>query len=202
MTETDTVAPTGPQPGQTSSANTTATEVMKNATLPSPGTSTGGPITTVYGKKSPAVWASRGWVADAAGVPNITSVKVVAEVQKMVNADLANAEADIVKNDKAIATWEPEGWLPGAGTGTPATGATAGTPGTFTPAGADPPADVAAMTALTASPTTAWASGEYVQTATAGTAGEAYWDGAAWQPGKAVLVSLAAVTPDSVESAP
>src|SRR4030095_2602093 len=43
-----------------------------------------------------------------------------------------------------------------------ATGATAGSPGTFTPAGADAPANLAAMTGITASPTTAGNTGPYV----------------------------------------
>jgi hypothetical protein len=67
----------------------------------------------------------------------------------------------------------------------PATGATAGTPGTFTPAGSQTPANVAALTGLTASPATAWATGQYVQTATPLAAGQGFWDGAAWVAGKA-----------------
>src|SRR4029453_13928212 len=47
----------------------------------------------------------------------------------------------------------------------PATGATAGTPGTWTPAGSTPPADAAALIAGTpntvvASPATAWTTGD------------------------------------------
>ena len=67
----------------------------------------------------------------------------------------------------------------------PATGATAGSPGTFTPAGCVTPANVAALTGLTASPATAWTTGQYVQTATAGTAGRGYWNGTAWTQGTA-----------------
>jgi hypothetical protein len=72
-----------------------------------------------------------------------------------------------------------------SGGGAAATGATAGTPGTWTPSGATPPATAAAAGSVTASPDTAWATGEYVQGATAGTAGEMYWDGSAWTAGKA-----------------
>jgi hypothetical protein len=70
---------------------------------------------------------------------------------------------------------------------TPATGAAAGTPGTWTPAGADPPADVAALQAssITASPATPWTTGQYVQTATAGAAGQACWTGSGWVGGAA-----------------
>ena len=65
-----------------------------------------------------------------------------------------------------------------------ATGATAGTPGTFTPAGSTPPADAAAMTGITASPATAWTTGQYVS---AGDASQHHWDGAAWATGAAAL---------------
>jgi len=66
-----------------------------------------------------------------------------------------------------------------------ATGATAGIPGTFTPSGSTPPASPAAMTGLTASPNTAWTTGQYVQTGTAGAAGRSYWNGTAWTQGAA-----------------
>jgi hypothetical protein len=71
--------------------------------------------------------------------------------------------------------WAALGW-----TSTPATGATAGSPGSWTPAGALPAASVAACTGLTASPTTAWTAAQYVQTETPGHAGRAVWDGTAW----------------------
>ena len=69
-------------------------------------------------------------------------------------------------------------------------GATAGTPGTFTPLGVTPPASVAALQsaspAIVASPAAVWTVGQYVQTATAGVAGQASWDGAAWIAGPAI----------------
>jgi hypothetical protein len=70
---------------------------------------------------------------------------------------------------------------------TAATGATAGTPGTFTPADSTAPANAAGATAagLTASPTTAWTTGQYVQGSTAGAGGEFYWDGDSWEAGRA-----------------
>jgi hypothetical protein len=64
----------------------------------------------------------------------------------------------------------------------PATGATAGTPGTFTPAGCVIPATLAAMTGLAATPATAWTTGESV---VLGDASEASWDGTAWIAGPA-----------------
>jgi len=73
---------------------------------------------------------------------------------------------------------------------TPATGATSGTPGTWTPAGSTPPATVSDLISgtpntIVASPTTAWATGDYVQTRTSGVAGQGYWNGTAWVSGVA-----------------
>jgi hypothetical protein len=60
-----------------------------------------------------------------------------------------------------------------------ATGATAGTPGQWTPSGAVAPADT---TGITASPATAWSTGQYV---TLSNGDHTYWDGTAWQDGEA-----------------
>lgn len=70
----------------------------------------------------------------------------------------------------------------GTVSGTPATGATAGTPGSFTPSGSTTPANLAAMSSVTASPATAWTTGKYV---VLGDATEAYWNGTAWVSGRA-----------------
>ncbi len=72
------------------------------------------------------------------------------------------------------------------GGGTAATGATAGTPGTWTPSGSNPPADVSALQAggVVASPGTAWTTGQYVQTGTAGPSGQAHWNGTTWTAGQ------------------
>jgi len=66
--------------------------------------------------------------------------------------------------------------------GTPATGATAGSPGSFTPSGSDVPADFAALSSCTASPSTAWLPGEHV---VLGDASQAYWNGTSWVVGSA-----------------
>jgi hypothetical protein len=71
-----------------------------------------------------------------------------------------------------------------------ATGATAGIPGSWTPAGSTPPVSPTALmqgvpVAVTASPATAWTTGQYVQTQTAGAAGRACWTGSAWVGGAA-----------------
>lgn len=64
---------------------------------------------------------------------------------------------------------------------TPPTGVTAGTPGSFTPAGSDVPANLAALQALGAlGQTTAWATGQYV---VLGDASNAHWNGTAWIAG-------------------
>lgn len=68
---------------------------------------------------------------------------------------------------------------------TPATGATVGAPGTWTPLGSAIPASVATIGSVVASPATAWANGAYMQTLTAGAAGQAYWNGTAWTAGTA-----------------
>jgi hypothetical protein len=64
----------------------------------------------------------------------------------------------------------------------PATGATAGTPGTFTPGGSATPANLAALSTVTASPTTAWTTGQRV---VLGDASSAYWNGTTWVAGTA-----------------
>jgi hypothetical protein len=77
----------------------------------------------------------------------------------------------------------------------PATGATAGIPGTFTPPGSTPPANVAGMTGIVASPATPWTSGQFVQTLTAGAAGRASWSGTNWVSGAAPLAAPAPPPP-------
>src|SRR4051794_20681017 len=62
-----------------------------------------------------------------------------------------------------------------------ATGATAGAPGFFTPSGATTPANLAALTGLTASPASAWSTGQYVITADLLANN---WSGSAWAAGK------------------
>jgi hypothetical protein len=61
-----------------------------------------------------------------------------------------------------------------------ATGATAGLPGTFTPAGATPPANIAAMVGIVASPATNWTIGQHVEM---GNGSDVNWNGTAWVAG-------------------
>ena len=84
-------------------------------------------------------------------------------------------------------SYPPELWL-GGGT-VNATGATAGIPGSWTPAGSTPPADVTSMGSITASPATAWTTGQYVQTGTPGVIGQTHWNGTAWAGGPAALMT-------------
>lgn len=74
---------------------------------------------------------------------------------------------------------------PGCGgneVGVAATGATAGTPGTYTPANSYGPDDLAAADDVTASPATAWTAGQYV---TLRDGSYAHWTGTAWATGVA-----------------
>jgi hypothetical protein len=71
--------------------------------------------------------------------------------------------------------------IPGfSNNGPAATGATAGIPGAWTPANADPPNKFQNMNSITASPATAWTSGQYVKL---GDGSNAFWGGAAWTSG-------------------
>jgi hypothetical protein len=69
---------------------------------------------------------------------------------------------------------------------TPATGATAGTPGTWTPANSAPPATFPSLTsanpAIVASPLTPWTTGENV---VLGDGSKVHWSGTAWIAGVA-----------------
>jgi len=69
----------------------------------------------------------------------------------------------------------------------PATGATAGIPGSWTPAGCEVPANLAAVQAagIVATPATAWTAGQYVQTKLVGAPGRCWWNGSAWAGGAA-----------------
>lgn len=68
--------------------------------------------------------------------------------------------------------------------GVDATGATAGTPGTFTPAGSAAPANLTALqgSSIVANPLTAWTTGQHV---VLGDSSKAYWDSDTWESGQA-----------------
>lgn len=66
--------------------------------------------------------------------------------------------------------------------GVPATGATAGIPATLTPTNSYAPANLAAASTLTATPSTAWTTGQYVLLLDGS---KAHWTGSAWAAGVA-----------------
>jgi hypothetical protein len=66
--------------------------------------------------------------------------------------------------------------------GVPATGATAGIPATTTPTNSYAPLDLAGATGLTASPSTAWTTGQYLLTRSGA---KIHWSGTAWAAGAA-----------------
>lgn len=92
----------------------------------------------------------------------------------------------LVLGDGTDAYWNGTTWVAGIAPVPPitATGATAGTPGSFTPTGATPPANLAALIggSITAVPTTAWTTGQRV---VLGDASLAHWSGSAWVTGSA-----------------
>lgn len=77
---------------------------------------------------------------------------------------------------KAAGSWTAPGQVLATGAG-PGTGN-----GTFTPAGATPPRNLAALSGVTASPATAWTTGQRIVLADGTTA---YWNGTAWVAGVA-----------------
>jgi len=78
----------------------------------------------------------------------------------------------------------PEPSCDGISSGPEATGAAAGTPGELTPTDSYPPVSFSALEddPLTASPTTAWTTGQYI---VLGDGSYANWSGTAWEAGKA-----------------
>jgi hypothetical protein len=77
----------------------------------------------------------------------------------------------------------PDAECGGTAVGVAATGATAGSPATLSPANSWPPTDlVDAATGFTATPATAWTAGQYV---TLGDGSLAHWSGTAWAAGAA-----------------
>lgn len=71
-----------------------------------------------------------------------------------------------------------------------ATGATAGTPGTFTPPASTLPLNAAQATSwgITATPATAWTTGQYVVGTAVAPNGNMQWNGTAWVTGIAAAV--------------
>ena len=122
------------------------------------------------------------WKAADAGTPGTLSLVVnnqepgfkwqgLAYLNASIDASLS---APTVKGTwAAAASWTVPGQIV-------ATGATAGLPGTFTPAGATPPANIAAMVGIVASPATNWTIGQHVEM---GNGSDCNWNGTAWVAG-------------------
>jgi hypothetical protein len=100
------------------------------------------------------------------------------------NTDAWGANEYVTLRDNTEAYWDGDSWVAGRSPAEaiPATGATAGSPGAFTPTGADAPADLDALDGVTATPTTAWTTGQRV---VLGDSTTAYWNGTAWVAGSA-----------------
>jgi hypothetical protein len=140
----------------------------------------------------PFTWQPNAGTTSITGTVTVRALELGGDVNTRITSDF----------DWPIAGQPTVTW-PTGGAAVPATGATAGVPGTWTPASSTPPASVADLiagtpNAVVASPTTAWTTGQYVQTGTAGAAGQGHWDGSAWVAG---VGALAADEPDEDEPA-
>jgi hypothetical protein len=118
---------------------------------------------------------------------NATRPADLAELQALgalSNAGAWQAGQYVALRDGSSAYWDGDTWVAGAAPAPEiaATGANAGAPGIFTPTGATPPAALTDMTGITANPTTAWTSGQYV---VLGNSTLAHWTGTAWAAGAA-----------------
>lgn len=122
------------------------------------------------------------WKAADAGTPGTLSLVVNSTEPGFKFQGPAYMSASI---DCSLAAPTVEGTWAAAGSWTVpgqivATGATAGLPGSFTPAGATPPASLAAMTGIVASPATNWTIGQHVEM---GNGQDVNWNGTAWVAG-------------------
>ena len=129
----------------------------------------------------PFIWKPNASAVTYSGEVQVRALEVGGDVNTRITTDF-----DWPISGMPVPTW--------ASPAVAATGATAGTPGTWTPGGSTPPSSVANLiagtpNAVTASPNTAWTTGQYVQTGTAGVGGQAHWDGTAWVTGVGALVA-------------
>jgi hypothetical protein len=119
--------------------------------------------------------------ANATRPANLTDLQAMGALG---NTDAWDANEYILLRNDTQAYWDGDAWAEGRAPGAviAATGANAGTPGTFTPTGAEPPADLGTLDSVTANPTTAWTAGQRV---ILGDGTAAYWNGTAWVAGTA-----------------
>jgi hypothetical protein len=111
-------------------------------------------------------------------MPNTTESAFFWQGLAYMSADIdCSMNAPKVTGDfKAAGPWSVPGMVMATGAG-PGTGN-----GTYTPSGATPPANLAALSAVTASPATAWTVGQFIVLAD-GT--KAHWTSTAWAAGPA-----------------
>jgi hypothetical protein len=111
-------------------------------------------------------------------MPNTTEPSFFWQGPAYMGADIdCSLSAPTVSGDyKAAGPWSVPGQVVATGAG-PGTG-----DGNFTPAGATPPANLAALSGVTATPATAWTVGQRIQLADGTTA---HWTGTAWAAGPA-----------------
>jgi hypothetical protein len=96
--------------------------------------------------------------------------------------------------DGSMAHWNGTAWIAGRTPQPviPATGASTGHPGTYSPPGATMPDNLAGLSAVTATPTTIWVQGDYVNLKDLTTA---YWNGTAWALGNSPGPSKGSAAP-------
>ena len=152
--------------------------------VPAPDNSINCMVETVATGATEVAGAAGTWTpADSIAPANLAAMSTVAATP----TSAWGAGSHMVLGDASQATWDGTAWTAPSAPPAAATGATAGVPGSWTPSGSTPPANAAGATTagVTANPTTAWTTGQYVQGSTAGTAGEMHWDGSAWVATKA-----------------
>ena len=148
------------------------------------------PLSTGATAGTPGAWTPTPPASTVPTLQNITSGQVVITPTP---STPWTAGQYVVTSDGVEGYWDGTKWVQGRVPAPSATGATAGVPGTWTPAGSTPPSSLASLqggipNAVVASPATAWTGGQYVQTATAGAAGEATWTGTGWVGGRAPVL--------------
>jgi len=124
---------------------------------------------------TPVSWSARGLASQVASTTNPVFSGLAYPQPFLALGGDAAAPSEVVID------WSCTG-PPTVNTGTvTATGAVAGAPGYFTPSGATTPANLAALTGITASPATNWTVGQYVITADLLANN---WNGSTWVAGK------------------
>lgn len=117
--------------------------------------------------------------------PNVTTATTTSGVSSTAGPLLTSLDANDHLHVQYTTVAPPAAGCSCAASGPAATGATAGIPATITPADSYPPETFAILTStqpLTATPATAWTTGQYVLL---GDGSKAYWNATAWVAGTA-----------------